>query len=161
MTKRLRASSDKNAVWGDLNPHKCPAGTKLLREFESDEESIMGISFRRDGCQFVTASYEGALRIWNAETGACLRRLTGHVGPVWCCEWSQHRAASRIVSGGEDGTIRVWHPETGDCLQKFTGHSDGILSVIWSRDGRMIVSGSADNTARTWGPGGYRGEYRE
>ncbi|PVF90877.1 hypothetical protein CPB86DRAFT_686878, partial [Serendipita vermifera] len=34
--------------------------------------------------------------------------------------------------------------------QAWTGHTDRVLSVVWSSNGRQIVSGSADHTIRLW-----------
>ncbi len=47
-------------------------------------------------------------------------------------------------------TINVWHVQTGQELQTFSGYSDTVNSVAWSPDGRMLASGSSNNTIRIW-----------
>jgi len=161
-SRRKKSSSDAKAAGGELKPEKCPAGVKLLREFEPHGGTITEISFGPDGRQFVTASgNDRSLKIWDAETGQCLRTLTGHSDWVWSCDWSPDPAANRIVSGAHDKSVRIWNPETGECLDTLTGHSSYVYSTAWSGDGRMIVSGSADRTARIWESGRESGTYGE
>lgn len=38
----------------------------------------------------------------------------------------------------------------GAFLDAFEGHTHHVLGVSWKFDGRRIVSGSADNTIKTW-----------
>ena len=44
----------------------------------------------------------------------------------------------------------LWDSETGDCLQRLDGHSDEIFSCQFSYDGRLVLTGSKDNTCRLW-----------
>ena len=37
-----------------------------------------------------------------------------------------------------------------DVIREFTGHTSSIYSVAFSPDGRQILTGSWDNTARLW-----------
>ena len=76
-----------------------------------------------------------------------------------------------IVSGSSDGTIKVWDAGVGTChpptlnpnltapvlaaaslelkAEKRSAHRRGVSSLAFSPDGKTIVSGSADKTART------------
>jgi WD40 repeat protein len=49
-----------------------------------------------------------------------------------------------------DGTIKVWDLESGREVRGFDGHKRPVSSVMWSGDGRRILSGSADHTVRVW-----------
>ena len=41
-------------------------------------------------------------------------------------------------------------PRPANCEQTLKGHTDGVLSVEFSPDGKQLLSGSYDNTARLW-----------
>jgi WD40 repeat protein len=48
------------------------------------------------------------------------------------------------------GRVRLWDAITGAALQTLEGHSAGVSSVAFSLDGKLIVSGSHDNTVKLW-----------
>ena len=48
-----------------------------------------------------------------------------------------------------DNTARVWEADTGKEIARMT-HDDFVNSVAFSPDGKYVVSGSRDKTARVW-----------
>lgn len=55
-----------------------------------------------------------------------------------------------LVTGSEDKTIKVWHPDTFNVLVNFDAVDDAVYSLAYSAEEDVIVSGSADDTVRTW-----------
>jgi hypothetical protein len=49
-----------------------------------------------------------------------------------------------------DRTVKVWDAQTGQEVLSLKGHAGGVTSVRFSPDGRHLVSGSQDRTARVW-----------
>jgi WD40 repeat protein len=45
---------------------------------------------------------------------------------------------------------QIWDIATKHILSRFEGHKDNVISLNFSRDGRLIISGSCDNTVRIW-----------
>jgi WD domain, G-beta repeat len=45
---------------------------------------------------------------------------------------------------------QIWDIATKHILSIFEGHKDRVISLNFSRDGRLIISGSRDNTVRIW-----------
>jgi WD40 repeat protein len=52
-----------------------------------------------------------------------------------------------LTSSGRDETARLWDVMTGKEVRRFTGP---ITSVAFSADGKYILTGSEDGTARLW-----------
>jgi small GTP-binding protein len=88
------------------------------------------------------------MRLWDVETGRCLRVFEGHKKAVYSVAWSADDR--RILSGSDDTTVRLWDVETGRCLRVFEGHTNCVQSVAWSADQGRALSGSDDNTVRVW-----------
>ncbi|HLL75154.1 MAG TPA: TIR domain-containing protein, partial [Pyrinomonadaceae bacterium] len=56
-----------------------------------------------------------------------------------------------LATGGtNENPIKLWDAETGELKLTLEGHDKGVLSLAFSRDGRTLVSGSYDDTARLW-----------
>jgi len=44
----------------------------------------------------------------------------------------------------------LWDVATGDMLRRFLGHSSAVLSVVFSPQGNMALSGSGDTSVALW-----------
>ncbi len=56
----------------------------------------------------------------------------------------------RVATGGTDGVIRIWASETGELLENLTGHAPTVSALVWSEDGRTLISGDSEGEIRTW-----------
>ena len=133
----------------DWNPK--PA---MLRTLEVRGDRVNSVDVTPDGRRAVSVPERGelglgedkALRVWDLESGACLRALGGHEAVE---SVSVTRDGRRAVSAGRwDNTLRVWDLESGACLRVLKGHTDHVHSVSVTPDGRRAVSGSGDSTGR-------------
>jgi len=64
--------------------------------------------------------------------------------------WSTNGRELAINSGS---SIFILDAASGKVRLRLQGHQDDVKSVAWSRDGRMLASGSADRTAAIWDAG--------
>jgi WD40 repeat protein len=114
----------------------------------AQREIITAGAFSDDGTRIATASLDNTVRLWDALTGAELRRLVGHSDSVDSVAFSPNSAL--LVTTSWDKTARVWSVETGQLLHTLVGHADAVLSGAFSPDGTEVVTGSKDYTARVW-----------
>jgi WD40 repeat protein len=54
------------------------------------------------------------------------------------------------ASGFADPAIRVWDAATGRLLRQLDGHTAWVCEVVFSRDGRQLISAASDQTIRFW-----------
>ena len=119
-----------------------------LRTLTGHTNMVFSASYSPDGTKIVSASYDDNIKIWDANTGACLQTLTGHTIGVFSASYSPD--GTKIVSASWDNTIKIWNANTGTCLQTLTGHTNFVHSASYSPDGTKIVSASMDNTIKIW-----------
>jgi len=107
------------------------------------------VAWSADGRRALSGSADRTVRVWDIESGRCLRVLEGHTNNVRSVAWSPDQLYA--VSGSSlDRTVRVWDVESGRCLRVLEGHTNEIWSVAWSADGRRALSDSFDRTVRVW-----------
>jgi WD40 repeat protein len=126
----------------EYNPH--PA---ILSTLEGHTHWVECVSVTPDGKRAVSASHDNTLRVWDLETGQCLKTLEGHTEHVVCVSVTPD--GKRAVSAGNDHTLRVWNLESGGCLRTLRKHKPS-RGVSVMADGKRAVSGCLDNTLRVW-----------
>lgn len=68
-------------------------------------------------------------------------------------EWGMRAISpdgSLIVVARHDGVIRVWDAATLQLRHSLNDHTDAVASVMFSRDGHLMASGSLDGTIKLW-----------
>lgn len=125
------------------NPH--PAS---LVTIEDPIEGIWSIAITPDGRKAISGTYDGSVKVWDLESGECIRTLEGHSDTTSSvCITPDGRTA---VAGCSDGFLIVWDLESGECLRSIEGHSASINSISITADGRTAVSGSSDRILKVW-----------
>ncbi|MDJ0576883.1 MAG: NB-ARC domain-containing protein [Xenococcaceae cyanobacterium MO_234.B1] len=109
---------------------------------------VMSLAWHPDGRKVLSGSDDHTLKLWDGQTGTCLRTFQGHQKDVWDVAW--HPDGTMIASSSSDRTIKLWNPETGVCLTTLEGHERLIWTVDWRPDGKIIASGSEDHSIRLW-----------
>ncbi|MCF6437232.1 pentapeptide repeat-containing protein [Pseudoalteromonas sp. MMG022] len=102
-----------------------------------------------DGVTIVTASYDGTLRVWNSQTGECLKVLQGHPSGVLACTVLGDGITIVSVShnGGE---LRLLDGQSGKCLKVIQGSEKPVVDCALLSDGITLVSADYNGTLRRW-----------
>ena len=138
-------ASKEGAVYAKAWPRgKRTHDPSLARHFASAPQGISDVAWAPGDAYVATASDDHNVRLWDAASGACLRRLLGHTHYVMCCAFSA--AGSLLASGSFDETIVIWDVATGQAIRTVPGHSDPITAVAFSHEALQpaIVSSSFD-----------------
>jgi tRNA A-37 threonylcarbamoyl transferase component Bud32 len=131
---------------------KPPLVDDSLLTLTGHTDEVTGVAWSPDSKRLASASTDGTVKVWDAETGQQGLTLRGHTGPVAAVAWSPD--GKRLASASADGTVKVWKvfwdARTGQEVLTFRGHTDWVCGVAWSPDGSRLASASADRTVKVW-----------
>lgn len=92
---------------------------------------INSLAFDDAGANIVSAGDDGVIRIWQADTGECLKEFPNQGEKIFTVAFSLDN--KKIISGGVSGELCIWDAQTGIC--EHTIQCKGaIFSVTCSPD---------------------------
>jgi tetratricopeptide (TPR) repeat protein len=117
---------------------------------------VWKVLFTPDGTRVVSVSADKTIRVWNVDSGRTVRVLRPPFGEadkgVLFAATISPDGKTLAVGGIENessGAIYLIHLATGRLERVLRGHKKGVLSLDFTRRGRL-ASGSFDQTARIW-----------
>ena len=140
-------------------------------------DGVTSVSISPDGRTLAAGSLDKVVRLWDTTTGQFLAKLgdgdsaaagqhtSGHGDSVYSVAFSPD--GQTLASGSLDNSIMLWDvsqarqsgggsssggSSSPAMVTKFTGHTDFVLSVAFSVDGSLLMSGSKDRTVQFWEP---------
>jgi WD40 repeat protein len=117
---------------------KTPAVAKLWDAKDgSDQGTLQGhtatvsaiVVMPEQGGDFVTASWDKSIRLWDRSSLKVKKELKGHSQAVWAL-LPLH--GQKLLSGSGDRSIKLWDTHDGKCLGTLNGHGDCVRALASS-----------------------------
>lgn len=131
-------------VWPTLQPPDGP----LIWSLEGHDAGAYSVAVTPDGRRAVTGTSQGAVIVWDLESG---RRLHGFRGPevvAWSVALSMN--GSRVAAAYGERGVMVWDVASGNSLATLAGDVCAASAVAFTPDGKHLVTGEADGSVRLW-----------
>ncbi|OGW26595.1 MAG: hypothetical protein A2X59_06590 [Nitrospirae bacterium GWC2_42_7] len=132
--KLLAIAADDNviALW-DI------AKNEVSKKLKGHKDNVNSIAFSPDGKTLASGSKDSMVVIWDAATGeALVNTRGGHINDVLCLAFSPDGKV--VATGGADYLIFIWDSKTGESIHRLMRHSEGVRSVVFSPDSKVMVS---------------------
>lgn len=127
---------------GDAEPQRLPTESDLVTfvGFSSDGQTLVAVGG-------VPGSYGEVRFFQSGEDGKFTFRATKRIGKDTLFRGGFSPDGKLLALGGADGAIYLVPVGDGD-VRKFELHSDWVSAVVFSMDGRLVISASRDKTVK-------------
>lgn len=140
----------------DLRLFPTPAASLACQVLSGHQSAILCVAGHEDW--LVTGSRDHGARLWHRGPDghmACTAVLAGHTDAVGAVAIAmpKGRSAPLVATASADMTIKLWEVDAaGQAASRWTvkAHDKDINSLAFAPNGRALVSGSQDKTAKVW-----------
>lgn len=122
---------------------------------------VDAVGFDPGGTILATGCHDGTVRTWDIAKGTQLKQINAHtqpaVAPVYAVAYSPD--GKQLVSCSLDRSIKIWDANTAMLIRELKpykekeaehGHRDGVFTVAYSPDGKLLASGGSDRSIKLW-----------
>jgi WD40 repeat protein len=143
--------------YGEISPKEsCKPGDARIWGLENGKELslihqpdtyVMSVAFSPDSKTLVIGYADKSICLYDAETGKKSASIRNYIGPVSVTFTPDNRI---MAVGDYEGRVHLMHTKDLAKATSFQAHLDAVTSMTFSRDGKHLITGSLDGTARIW-----------
>jgi WD40 repeat protein len=111
--------------------------------------AVRALAFHpQGGPLLLTGGDDKVARLWDVETGQCVRELIGGPRSIISVAWSAD--GRRVATGSDDGVARIYDAHTGKPIGQPLRCGGAVTSVAFNPGGDILLTASRDGKARFW-----------
>ena len=135
----VSGSRDKDVRLWDLKVKR------NIKNFQTHEERVQAVSFSPDGTKALTGSWDDKVILWDVLKKEAIDTYSLK-SDVEAIAFHPSGDAFAVATGRNIYLFDL----KGELLYKFEGHKKTVKTIVFSKDGTRLLSGSRDDTAILW-----------
>jgi WD40 repeat protein len=144
--KRILTVTSKKAILWNWNNQKIEKDRET--SLPGNLEFMHNADFSPDGNSIIfCTTYSKRIVLWDLDSNT-LKQLV-FKWDIGLVAFSPDKKTITFIAACRDCNIR-WFDLTGELKKTFVGHRHEVISALFSRDGKSIISTAWDNTVRIW-----------
>ncbi|CAE6472679.1 unnamed protein product [Rhizoctonia solani] len=138
---------------GDVCLWRSRTGERILGHMNGEGKGI-AIQFSNDGAALLTGWSDGAVRIWDVQSGQLVSSTRSQAGlALRALAFSPDCMHNAVVGSSDRDGVTIYQriTQTGECTSwSCKGNTSGISSIRFSHDGSRIMSASDNRVVYIW-----------
>lgn len=117
---------------------------------QNHNHSASSVAIMPNGDHIVSASRDKTIKIWEVQTGYCVKTFIVYREWVWMLRPNQD--GSLIASCSNDQTVRVWVVATKECKAELQEHAHVVECISWAPESSYssISEPTGSETKKRW-----------
>lgn len=115
---------------------------------EGHRGRVRSLAFGPEGARALSGASDGTVRLWDLESGCCLRLMDAHADQVLAVAFGP--MGGWAVSGLADNSAQLWDLQSGRCLRVLEGQSSRVSTLALGLEVGRMLSGTNDGVLRLW-----------
>ncbi len=147
-------TSQNSSTKNDKGVKKDPQKAILRLDTGGHTAQITDVIANKSG-EIITSSHDKTIRVWDSKTGKEKRKILGLIekgngGMIFAIALSPDEKQLAVGGYLKNNVIRIYNYSTGELIKILKSHTNGVTDLSFSSDGKYLISGSFDKTAKIW-----------
>lgn len=124
----------------DVNTFQCFLSANVPEIGNSG--AINQVRYSATGSMYVTASKDGAVRLWDGVSAKCLRSIVSAHGTAEATSAKFTKDERYVLSCGKDSTVKLWDVGTGKLVKQYVGatHMQLRCQAVFNDNEEFVLS---------------------
>ncbi len=131
--------------WGRLN-YLC---NQQMAQFDCGFP-LEAVATSPDGTRIAAGGWGGKVEVYDLATSQRVCEFNTQAEYVFALAFSPDGEQIAVGTNAKPEFISFYNADSGERIGGLAGHTDAVLSVAYSKDGKRLLTGSYDQTARLW-----------
>ncbi|RVW91217.1 Cleavage stimulation factor subunit 50 [Vitis vinifera] len=103
---------------------------------------VLQVRYSSNGDMYVTASKDGAIRLWDGVTANCVRSIVGAHGTAEATSASFTKDQRFVLSCGKDSSVKLWEIGSGKLVKQYLGaaHTQLRCQAVFNETEEFVLS---------------------